>query len=285
MNEMSSALPHVSSWACGFGAALRALRLSRGLALTELARKARCAKSHLSSLETGARRVPGGELLRRLEDELGVARGELTLVAELGNLGGAGRAYVSELERAVAQGSNATAGRAVGPGAQGAGERRVVELGAIPVGMEIASDRDLLAWGEREVAVRGLGLEGEGDLALRIADDAMSPEVAPGDVVVLGVVRRDRVRPMPGLCALACRAGCGVAHAVVVRRVEECGARVRLEPANVFATAVEVSPERVLWWARVVAHIRMGAEVGRAYDERLPGARSGGVEHSLPSRS
>ena len=249
-----------SEWVNGFGPLLRGLRQRKGLGLSQLAIRVQCAKSHLSSLETGARQMPGDELIKRLEDELGVPRGKLALAADLASLGPAGRAHVVELERQAdgrAYEARQTPEQKPQP-VQGLAARGLIDLAAMPAGAEVLSDGDLAPWMQSTMELRGVGVEAKGSLALRIGDEAMSPELARGDVVMLGEARGDKSKPAEGLCAVACRFGCGVLNGVVVRRVVDVGVKVRLEPGNVFMRPVEMGLEWVLWWAPVVAHIRVG---------------------------
>lgn len=60
-----------------FGQRLRALRRARGLALTELARRAGVSASYLSRVERGARGTPGFAVLRRLAAALHVSLDDL----------------------------------------------------------------------------------------------------------------------------------------------------------------------------------------------------------------
>lgn len=65
------------------GSFIRERRLGLGLSLAQLAERVGCAKSSLSELETGVReRPPGIEMLRRLEEALGVEDGVLVRLAQ-----------------------------------------------------------------------------------------------------------------------------------------------------------------------------------------------------------
>jgi len=66
--ESKQSTPH--DRADAFGATLRARRIACGLSLEGLASRAGCSRSHVSSMETGARRPPSDDLLERLEEAL-----------------------------------------------------------------------------------------------------------------------------------------------------------------------------------------------------------------------
>ncbi len=65
----------------GWGEHLRRLRLARGLTLEQLARKARCTRGYLSSIENGKRAVPGEAIVSLLEHALSVPGGSLARAA------------------------------------------------------------------------------------------------------------------------------------------------------------------------------------------------------------
>ena len=64
------------------GDAIRLFRKRSGLSQSALAARAGCAKSYLSSIETGKRLGPARDLLERLESHLGVEAGTLTRLAD-----------------------------------------------------------------------------------------------------------------------------------------------------------------------------------------------------------
>lgn len=79
LSESKQSTPH--NRADAFGATLRARRIACGLSLEGLASRAGCSRSHISSMETGARRPPSDDLLERLEEALR-APGELRKAAQ-----------------------------------------------------------------------------------------------------------------------------------------------------------------------------------------------------------
>lgn len=87
----------------GVGQRIREARERRGLSLQELADAVGCAKSYLSSIETGKRNLPGDEVLARIEQLLELPTGVLVHAARWEkslDAGGTGvRKDVAELRR------------------------------------------------------------------------------------------------------------------------------------------------------------------------------------------
>ena len=64
------------------GDVLRRLREAKGLTQTELAKRAKITDEYVSMLESGAKRNPSFEVLKRLAKALGISVGELLVLVE-----------------------------------------------------------------------------------------------------------------------------------------------------------------------------------------------------------
>jgi SOS-response transcriptional repressor LexA len=218
-------LPGAGPGAPGLGALIREHRLGAGLSLRELADRCGCVKSYLWSIETGRRRPPSEDLLRRLEAALGLEAGRLVRVAAWGRLPGVVRedvtraraqaAVIRRLKDLLAGGGFDEQGRARGAldGAYRSGEfRRLIETidpgggawgGAAPVELPFevplinrvsagypAGFTDLgFPARVADEYVRCPDLHDPDAFAARVVGDSMEPEYREGDIVVFSPAR------------------------------------------------------------------------------------------------
>jgi len=184
-----------------------------------LAKQAGCAKSYLSSIESGHKGPPSDELLVRLEDALGLPRGELIAAARWQELPDSMQAEFERLrdERRMArrlaelldEKSIDESGRVGGAlerarrsgelhrivGALGGSRRRSA---AVPIPMEVpiinATGADYPGdfGGRPDGYVRVPDLADPDAFAVRIVGDSMAPDFREGDVVVISPARKVR---------------------------------------------------------------------------------------------
>jgi len=204
------------------GAVIRQRRQELGLSLQRVADAAGCAKSLLSAVETGDRNPPGDEILRRVEEVLGLAPGRLTGAAawQRGlDAGGApvreGVAKLQGQQRAAQQLAALLKGERAGAGSVDAlyrsGElRRLVEQVAgdggagnagasvVPIALprEVPLINKVAAGYPKEFTdlgyparvadeyVRCPDLEDADAFACRVVGDSMQPVYTEGDIVV-----------------------------------------------------------------------------------------------------
>jgi len=204
------------------GARVRAERRVRRLSLQQLADRAGCAKSYLSSIETGSKGPPGDKLLGRLEGALGLAAGTLIDLARWERTPGPLREGISRMSHQAAEGRElASLVRDVLAGggldaAHRSGElRRLVERlsaepSTAPEGSEpVASALPLEVPVINSVAagypagftdlgfpariadeyVRTADVGDPDAFAARVVGDSMSPDYREGDVVVFSPSR------------------------------------------------------------------------------------------------
>jgi len=272
------------------GARIRERRRACGLSLQGLADRVGCAKSYLSSIETGRRTNPPSEpLLRRLEDALGVPEGRLLSLARwhrmpepvrremtqlrsdrmagrrlaellracdrAQNGRGLDEAYRSgELQRLV---SHLAPEAGTGPGEAPVREWLPVE---VPVINKVAAGypREFTDLGyPARVAdeyVRAPDLDDPDAFAARVVGDSMEPDYREGDVVVFSPARDVR-------SGMDCFARLDPDNETTFKRVyfeEENGGpgRIRLQPLNSAYPPRVLERERVLGLYAAVSVIR-----------------------------
>jgi len=262
------------------GARIREQRLARGLSLAGLAERVGCAKSYLSSIETGRRSNPPSEgLLRRLEEALGFGEGRLLGLAQWRQTPASVRREVARLQ------SDRLAGRRLAALLREEGENG---LGALDAAYRTGELQKLVArlsperesdgepgegpvseWLPVEVPVinrvaagypteftdlgyparvadeyvRAPDLDDPDAFAARVVGDSMAPDYREGDVVVFSPARAVR-------SGMDCFARLDPDSETTFKRVyfegEEPGEeRIRLQPLN------STYPPRVLPRERV----------------------------------
>lgn len=205
--------------AAGFRSAVRARRAQLGLTLHAAARAAGCATSYLSAIESGARRRPSDEVLRRIEVALAFAPGSLVRMARW-----------EEVPEALRE----SAARRLGN-----------EVPVLATGREHGTPPGDSASSEY---VRCPDCGDPDAFAVRIEDESMLPEYRPRDLVVFSPARAasngadclarvrssGRGRPADGAGARGGGTPWGGSGRteVFVRIYFEAGAKVRLQPLN-----------------------------------------------------
>lgn len=199
------------------GLSIRAAREARGWTVARLAERVGCARSYLSLVETGRKPPPGDDLLRGLEDALGMEGGSLLRIAYVERMPAelraeeAARDHTRQLARRLAS--------LVGPGPAGSsaldqahrsGElRRLVEaLGGaeasaepidlpveVPLINKVAagypSDFTDLGYPARvaDDYIRCPDLRDADAFAARVVGESMLPDYREGDIVIFSPAR------------------------------------------------------------------------------------------------
>ena len=201
---------------------MRAERRSRRLSLQQLADRAGCAKSYLSSIETGAKGPPADALLSRLEAALDLSAGTLIDLARWERTPGPLREGITRISHQAAEGRelaslvrDALAGGGLDEAHRSGELRRLVdrlsaEISTSPEGSEPVASAlplevpliNLVAAGypagftdlgfPARVADEYVRTSDIGDpdaFAARVVGDSMAPDYREGDVVVFSPAR------------------------------------------------------------------------------------------------
>ncbi len=259
------------------GARLRQARENRGLNLEELGRRAGCAKSYLSEIETGRRGPPSDEVLDRLERALGLESGDLVRLAEWARTPRevrremSGMALSSQAARKLgeilraggslddAYRSGALRGlvNAVSPSEEGVLAALPMEVPLINrVSAGYPADFTDLGYPARvaDEYVRCPGLSDPDAFAARVIGDSMMPEYREGDIVVFSPARDVE-------SGADCFVRVAPDHESTFKRVyfegEEGAEMIRLQPINNRYAPRVLSREDVLGLYRAVSVTRV----------------------------
>jgi len=261
------------------GSLIRARRHELGLSLTALAERVECAKSYLSSIETGRKGPPADELLRRLERALRLDPGHLERAARWEQASAPVRQDLATLQRdrrslrrltdliartglddAYRSGELA---RVLGAMRDpGSGELATALPSEVPViGMvgagQVRGFTDLGYPGRvADEYVRCPDLRDPDAFAVRVGGDAMAPDYREGDIVVFSPAR-----DVTDGCDCFVHLAAGAEHEPAFRRVYfevDAGGRevVRVQPINNRYPARAVAREQVAGLYRAASVIR-----------------------------
>lgn len=259
------------------GIRLRQAREKRGLNLEELGRRARCAKSYLSEIETGRRGPPSDEVLDRLERALGLEPGELVSLARWARTPREVRREVSEMalssQAARKLGDILRAGGSLDEAYRSGALRGLVDavspseegvLSALPMEVPLINrvsagypaDFTDLGYPARvaDEYVRCPGLSDPDAFAARVVGDSMMPEYREGDIVVFSPARDVE-------SGADCFVRVAPDHESTFKRVyfegEEGAEMIRLQPINNRYAPRVLSREDVLGLYRAVSVTRV----------------------------